>query len=689
MAAAFALVLALVAAWTAVTPSKYESVASVVLRTNNNQQLFPSVGSSQRSQFIRQPLAELEYTRATVFAREANLLTPPGSSVTARYDEGDRSRSSELRFVAVAGDPTTSQAAAKAWADYYLQARSDVDVDEVSATITSLEAQIATLELEKDALLLPIKPIDDALLAETNSDAISRLTTQRLSLRQSLEDDLLPISLQLRTLSQDLSNLRIAAGYVGRADNSARMSVEAAPGRKVAPLPARNFMLGSALGFMIAAAAALVRESFRATINGAEDLEAIAPGIPILARVPAFPKGNDNPRALAAEAGSTYAQSLERIVSSLLYRQALAGGERSSVLFTSAIPGEGKTTVVSHLAERIGKTETSCIVIDADLRRPDMHLSLGMKQRVPGLSHLLVARQSLAPHLVPMKSAPHVRVLTAGAATDDAASLLRQSFTAALDSLPTDHELLLVDAPPVLAVTDAEIMSRSVDGVVIVVRPGKTKRGQVAETVQKLTAAQATILGFVVVAAETSAGAYAETYYYYQTDADTASLRNYVPEAASVNSQQQLQEATRKTLRAPANTATTEAKKQPKTQPAKPEPTSQHVQPPAPAQGKAAPKRSATMTPPQPVVPEPADAPRVVLASLGAPEESGAGAFARRSPEPKHEPKRTAEPADVLPRTRTQASPEFDVGARKSERPPPKRSRRQVAWADPIEVRDI
>ena len=517
--------------WTLLTPAVYESQATVVLRTNNNQQLFPSVGSSQRSQFVRQPAAELEYTRSTVFSSQASERVPGDASVQVIYDAGDQNRSSELRFRARSGEQATARNAADAWAQYYVTARSQNDIDEVAATIEGLEAQIEQLEVEKDELLAPIKPIDDALLTETDSDTISRLTTQRLSLRQSLEDDLLPVTIQLRTLSQDLSTLRIATGYVSRPDNSARISVEAGPARKVAPRMDRNLALAAVLGALAAAGAVLVRENYRGVVNSPADVEALAPGIPILARVPAFPKGHGDPRLLAAQAGTTYAQSLERIISSLLYRHTISGDVRTSVLFTSAIPGEGKTTVVSHVAQRIGATDTPSIVIDADLRRPDLHLSLGIKQKVPGLSHLLLSREPLARHLVRLRSAPNVRVLTAGAATDDAASLLRQSFEESIETLPADHDLLLIDAPPVLAVTDAEIMSRSVDGVVVVVRPGKTTKSQFSETVQKLTSAQANIVGIVVVAAKLATGSYADTYYYYETDQTTASLRDYRPPA--------------------------------------------------------------------------------------------------------------------------------------------------------------
>jgi len=507
-------------AWTAVSPSRYESTATVVLRTNNNQQLFPSVGASQRSQFVRTPAAELEFANSSFFTADARAASPISSSVQPRYDEGDDRRSSELKFVATADDPFDSQDAALAWAELYLETRSASEVGQIDATIAGVEALVSELEREKDELLLPLKPIDDALLEETDSDTISRLTTQRLSLRQSLEDDLLPISLQLRTLSQDLSSLRIAAGFVTRPNISARLSIEPSPGRKVSPKVARNLALAPILGIMLAAGAALLNESFRGVINSDRDLAAVAPGVPVLTQLPEFGRRTDQPLDLAADPGTPYAQALERVVSSLLYERLLGSDQKMSVLVTSSVSGEGKTTLASHLALRLDATPATTILIDGDLRRPDVHIAYGQGQAERGLSHLLQAREDLGPHLHSLNRAKRVRALFAGAATDNAAALLRQAFPAAIESLKPLYDVLIVDAPPVLAVTDAEVMAHSVDGVLVAVRAGKTSRAQLTETMRKLAAVNAHVIGFVLVAVKSSVGygyGYSYSYGYHST----------------------------------------------------------------------------------------------------------------------------------------------------------------------------
>jgi len=527
-AAVFLTSLAAVVAWTAASPTEYQSTATVVLRTNNNQQLFPSVGPSQRSQFVRSPAAELEYARSTFFGAQAAQRSPALATVAPRYDEGDLNQSSQLSFVGTAGDPFEAQDAASAWAELYLELRAENQAGEIRATIEGVEALVADLEIEKDELLEPLKPIEDALLQETDSDTISRLTTQRLSLRQSLEDELLPITLQLRTLSQDLSNLRIAAGYVDRPDISARISIEAMPGRKVAPQVARNLALAPILGLMLATGAALLNESFRGVINNAGDITSIAPGVPILTQIPEFPRRIEEPLDLAANPGTPYAQAFERVVSSLLYERLLGPKKQMSVLVTSSVSGEGKTTVASHLALRLDATPATTILLDGDLRRPDVHQTFGQPQAKRGLSHLLQERASLVTHLHPIARAKRVRALFAGAATDNAAALLRQAFPAAVESLRGEYDLLIVDAPPVLAVTDAEVMAHSVDGVIVVVRAGKTSRAQLSETIRKLSGVDAHLIGFVLVAVKASAG-YGYNYSYAYDSADRGQL-SYSPE---------------------------------------------------------------------------------------------------------------------------------------------------------------
>ena len=493
----------------------YESTSSVLLRTQTNQQLFPTTGASQGATFVRDPIAELDYVSSTAFTRLAEAVAP-AADVTPNYDTDSASvinRSGQLEFVARAGDPHDAQAAAQLWAETYLQARDAAVAEGMATTIDDLEAQIADLEQEKAEILAPLSPIDNALLAETDSELIARLTTQRLALQQSLDDDLLPVRFQLRTLSEDLSRLRISSGLAMREGISARISTEAPLGQRVGPDLGRNVALALVVGGILALGAAILKETIRTVIRSATDVEAAYPTIPVLAELPELPTKNLSPMELAGYTGHPYSEALERIVSAVQFDVAAYSGPRT-FLITSPASGDGKSTLAAHLAVKLAGNRLRTILVDADLRRPNLHVLFGTDEDSIGLNELLRAEAPLGPHVVRFTGEENMLFLPAGNATNDAAPLLRRSLGPALDGLPQDHDALVVDAPPVLAAADAEVIASSIDSVLVVVRAGRTTRGQLEKALARLQASEARIFGFVLVGLKKDA--LEESYYGYE-----------------------------------------------------------------------------------------------------------------------------------------------------------------------------
>ncbi|MEM7095140.1 MAG: P-loop NTPase [Actinomycetota bacterium] len=492
------LVIALVGAgvWNVVQSPTYESVASVLLRTNNNEQLFPAVPNSLRSEFTRRADAELDFANATVFQREAEAASPAGASVEPRIDEDDNQPGS-LEFVSRASDPLIAQQGAAGWARTYIDRRLETARDRLDVAVLDIEVQVTELEGEKAELQAPLQPIEDALQSETDPDTISRLTTQRLSLNEAIEDDLLPITIQLRELNQSLARLSISAGILDRAGVSEMLSTEAPLGVKVAPSVVRNMLLAGALGILAAAGAALLAETLTSSIRNGADLERVAPTIPVLAQLPELPKDRTS-HQMAFESGSGYAEATERLLSALLFQRVGRPGDRMRVLVTSALPGDGKTTVVANLARRLALTRVNAVFLDADLRRPKLHAELGV-QRSVGLSEVLRKGASLERYLHPLWSTSNLRFITAGQSTDRAATILRERFGPAIDQLPLDYDLMIVDAPPVLAVTDAEVLVDAVDAALLVVRAHRTKSAEVTQAIRQLSALGSPIAGMVLV----------------------------------------------------------------------------------------------------------------------------------------------------------------------------------------------
>jgi protein-tyrosine kinase len=154
---------------------------------------------------------------------------------------------------------------------------------------------------------------------------------------------------------------------------------------------------------------------------------------------------------------------------SLRTRVAVALGDRHKiVLVTSALPGEGKSTVSATLARSFAQMEWRTILIDCDLRKPSMHTVFGI-DRVPGLTDLLQGR-AREEAVVCTTDCPHLDLLPAGLSVQGPAELLQAAgFPALLKTLAARYDYVVVDSPPLTSITDTHLLAGYVDGILFVV----------------------------------------------------------------------------------------------------------------------------------------------------------------------------------------------------------------------------
>lgn len=495
----------------------YEATASVVLRTESNQQVFPAVGASQAGSFVRQPESELEFADSDEFQARLAAITPDGVVVDPNYSDADvvaigARRSNLLDFTARSSDADLAVEGANLWARSYVETRHQLALDEITTTIETTTEIIERLDDQKAAVLEPLAPLDDAIADATDPDVISRLTTQRLSLQQTLTADTGPIDAQLRVLRDDLAALRISAGFLDRDDISAKVNDEAESARKVGPLLGRNLALATVIGLILALGAAPIWDSLQTKLSTAEDVEKAAGGIPVLAELPVLVDEGLHPAEPALEFGTPYVESLERLVTAVGLLQMSGDGRR--ILITSPMPGEGKTTVVAHLALRLSMAGIKTVVVDGDLRRPNLHNLLGLENNTGGLRDVLSGHSDPKTALVRPSPAIDLDVLLAGPPTIAPASLLRSPTTNdLLNYLATINEVVLVDSPPTLPVTDSQALAaRAVDHVIVVVQAGKSTRPELAETLERLSAVGKRPAGIVLTRSTRSTAHYGYSY---------------------------------------------------------------------------------------------------------------------------------------------------------------------------------
>lgn len=262
-----------------------------------------------------------------------------------------------------------------------------------------------------------------------------------------------------------------------------------------------GLLAGAAAGFGLA----LIRNAMDTSIKTAEQLEAAtqAPNLGTIAYDSKIPKRplivHETPQAPRAEAFRQVRTNLEYID---------VDNPHKVIVMTSAVPQEGKTTSICNLAITMAAAGRHVLVVEADLRRPELAGLLGLDGSV-GLTDVLANR--MRPQTVLQRwEGAGIDVLASGPLPPNPSELLAsRQMAALLSGFRETYDMVLIDSPPLLAVTDAAAMAPRTDGAIVLCRYGKTTREQVRRTAAALAAVSAPLLGTVLtMAPRTGSSAY-------------------------------------------------------------------------------------------------------------------------------------------------------------------------------------
>lgn len=181
------------------------------------------------------------------------------------------------------------------------------------------------------------------------------------------------------------------------------------------------------------------------------------------------------------------------------------------IMVTSATPGEGKSTTIANLAVVYAQSDRNVVLIDADMRRPTAHHTFSVSNR-RGLSTVL-SRQCEIEDVLQATDIPNLSVIASGPIPPNPSEMLASKrMSTFLEQLRGQYDVILIDTPPTLAVTDAQIVSTKCDGTLLVLESGKVKRDMVIKAKQQLAQVNSRILGAVLNNVKQKNG---DGYYYY------------------------------------------------------------------------------------------------------------------------------------------------------------------------------
>jgi non-specific protein-tyrosine kinase len=164
-----------------------------------------------------------------------------------------------------------------------------------------------------------------------------------------------------------------------------------------------------------------------------------------------------------------------------------------TLVVTSPAPGEGKSTTIANLAVTMAQSGRRTILVDCDLRRPSLHDLFNLKAE-PGFTNMILSEEMTVP--LQQTSVPNLWLLAAGTKPPNPADLLgSQKVDQLITRLQEEADMVLFDAPPVIAVTDAAVLGAKVDGVLLVIQAGKTKRDHAERAKETLEKAKVRIVG--------------------------------------------------------------------------------------------------------------------------------------------------------------------------------------------------
>lgn len=391
-----------------------------------------------------------------------------------------------VEIAAVADSAELAQRAADAAGDSYIQVQQALDVQ--SRRIQANQLRGVARQLNDD-----IDVIDRSLFRGGPDVRLDALRVQRGRLVAQQAD------LRIRANELDIE-ADINAG-------SLQFVVPAElPESPFEPTPWRDALLAAGLGAFLGVTLVLAYDWVNNRVTTPDEVVGLTDGLPILASLPVHGDQRRRRRRLPAieqqlvAVGSRADEAYRTLATSI--RFSAVGRTTSTLAVTSAVPGEGKTTVVANLGRALAASGARVVIVSADLRRPRIGSVFDIDETTTGLTSVLLGEVTLAEALRPLDVGAGLRMalLPSGPLPGNAPAILgSEAFAKILTRIEeAAADVILVDTAPVLSVSDSLVVAQQVEGVVVTAVPDLTKKSNLVEAVRRLRAVEAEIVGVVM-----------------------------------------------------------------------------------------------------------------------------------------------------------------------------------------------
>lgn len=464
---------------------------------------------------LRQEMAEIERNIAVFLSQGVGSHDPQVRREQEKLQALKKRLTEEIRALIVEGLPPNDPLA---------------QAQELVTEILEAEVDLSSLHARSQAL----KRVVDSYSGKLESLPDKNVQLARLERNRKVDENLYMM------MREKFEESRITqAGQIGKV----RIIDEPIePIDPISPRKTLNLLVGVLLGLGLGVGITFLREQLDRSVRRVEEVEGL--GLTVLSAIPQIENsfmdevlgtthGNghvhkaDQMRLITHfRPKSPIAEAYRTLRTNLQFSQ--AHEQLTSMLVTSSGPGEGKSTTIANLAIAMSQQGARTILVDADLRRPVVHKIFELEKN-KGLTSVLVGKMELEEAIQP-SNIENLDVLTCGILPPNPAELLGSEHMKDLvASLKERYDLCLFDTPPLIAVTDAAVLSKELDGVLLVVKSGVTQKDALVRAVELLHNVHAPMLGALLngVSRDNSYGSYYyyQNYYYYDEQGDKKSKR--------------------------------------------------------------------------------------------------------------------------------------------------------------------